>query len=488
MRMSTDPKDMLRAAAAAFEARDRDLTAERLRAIIDANPPLGATWAQVVRLAGIVGEGKLAAAAAERRAQGDPDNVVLQIEWGAAVARHGDDQRALEIARRVAATHPEMPAAHYLIGLCQAHLGEADAAVESMRRALAQRDDTGDAWIVLATMKKFTAADPDLARLRDLCARGGNGRPDSEAGMRLALGKMLEDVGDYGGAFDQISRGAAIFAAQAPYDSDGDDRFADELTKTYDKTFAKTLARSTTTSDRPIFIVGLPRSGTTLLQEILAAHSAVMDGGELNIASPAMLPLNGYTPREINAVMAGSWGARDPWTHFGTSYLKMLESKYGPGGRIVDKSLTHSPFVGLLNHMLPNASILWIRRDPGDVALSCLRTRFNEGIQWSWSQTAIGRRFRVEDRLHAHWSKVLGDTILTVPYEELVAKPDAWISRVLKHCRLSNEPGVKDFHLSKRPVRTASMAQVRAPVNASAVGGWKRYEKQMKPFWDAYRR
>jgi hypothetical protein len=141
---------------------------------------------------------------------------------------------------------------------------------------------------------------------------------------------------------------------------------------------------------------------------------------------------------------------------------------------------------GLIHHTMPNAPLIWMRREPADSALSCFRTRFAQGLDWTWSLTDIAQRFREEDELHKHWSSVLGDKLLTVQYEGLVADPDAWIPRILAHCGLTDEPGVRNFHESSRPVFTASVAQVREPISTSAVAKWKRYEKHLKPFLDAY--
>ena len=143
--------------------------------------------------------------------------------------------------------------------------------------------------------------------------------------------------------------------------------------------------------------------------------------------------------------------------------------------------------MGLLLHSLPDAKIVWLRRNAEDAAISCFRTFFTEPIPWSWSLADIGAYFRIEDRLHAHWSSLFPDRILTVPYEELVGDPEAWIRRILAHVGLEEEPGVFQPHQTKRSVMTASVQQVRAPISTRRVGAAEAYERYMSAFRAAYR-
>jgi len=165
-----------------------------------------------------------------------------------------------------------------------------------------------------------------------------------------------------------------------------------------------------------------------------------------------------------------------------------LDERFGKAGRVVDKTLNHSRFLGLIAQVLPNARFIWLRRHPAGIAWSCFRTRFAKGVDWTRSLTDIARHFKGEDRLHAHWSAVLGDRLLTVPYEDLVSDPDTWMRRIIEHAGLDWEDGVRDFHKTDRAVTTASFAQVRKPMYSSSKEAWRRYETHLKPFFDEYGR
>ncbi|OZA72849.1 MAG: hypothetical protein B7X77_11035, partial [Caulobacter sp. 39-67-4] len=226
-------------------------------------------------------------------------------------------------------------------------------------------------------------------------------------------------------------------------------------------------------------------SGTTLVEQILASHSGVKDGAELNLFRAATMALGGYAPSDVSR-LAFFPGTENVWTLFGRVYLHLLDERFGPEGRIVDKTLNHTRMVGLIHHVLPKARFVWLRRDPADSALSCFRSHFVGGLNWAWSMRDIGAHFADEDRLHAHWTQQFPDAILTVPYEDLVKDPETWIARILEHCGLPFQAGVRDFHLTERAVTTSSSSQVRQPLNVRGIGAWRRYSQHMQPFFEAY--
>jgi hypothetical protein len=305
--------------------------------------------------------------------------------------------------------------------------------------------------------------------------------PDYRAPWHYAKGAVLDRLGRTDDAFVAFAAGARLIRPTRPYDSVSDteeaDRIASEFTR---EAIASVAAQVSTNSASPILVTGLPRSGTTLVEQILAAHSQVAGGGEMPFGSILLREISDNSLSHLQAHAAGH-GA-DALTRL---YLHLGEERFG-AGRFVDKGLGNSRALGVLASVLPQAKIIWLRRDPLDCAWSCFRTFFSQGIEWSWSLTDIAAHFAAEDRLYSHWREVLGDRILSLSYEELTADPAGQTARILAHVGLEPETSMEAAHEARRPVSTASVAQVRQPVYRSSVGAAERYRAHLQPFVEAY--
>lgn len=481
--MTTRERDLLNEALRAFQAHDRDRAAALLIQLNDQDAPLGESWGPVARLAFTLGEVSVAIAAIRRYVALSPYDKERRLAYGAMLAGAGRIEGAMETTRAFL-PHTTVDARLLLFtGTCRAQLGHTDLALEDLRAALeleATPAVIGALWLTISDLKRFAPDDPDIKAMERAAAA-----PDASSALLYALAKACDDAGDPEKAFELYERGAAIVRRLRPFAAQASRTFVDRTIATQTKAYLDALPASDVQSDRPIFVLGLPRSGTTLVEQILVSHSGVMNGAELNLFRTATMALGDYSPEAI-AAFTGRADAADAWSAMGKAYLHLLEERFGPDGRVVDKTLSHSRFVGVIRSILPNARFIWLRRDPGDNALSCFRSHFAEGLNWSWSMADIGRHFADEDRLYAHWTDLYPDAILTVPYEALVADPDAWINRILDHCDLPFEAPVRHFHLTQRPVATTSSSQVRQPIYARSVGGWRRYAQQMDPFFEAY--
>lgn len=486
--MSAGAAALVPAALEAFKARDRDRTADLLGQVVAAHPPLGRSWGAVSRLAAAVGEISLAVEAARRQVAAQPDDAAARLNLGQILAQNGRVAEAEAVGLDFVRDQPQNPAAWHFLGTCRAQLGRNAEAIADLRRAIASpggQSGAAWAWLAIAGAKTFTADDPDVAAMQALLPTLGRTPETREArsALQYALGKAWDDLGQVDAAFAAYAEGAAIVDAGRTVDPDETDAFVDEVIRGFDRARLAALPASAVDSDRPIFVFGLPRSGTTMIEQLLVSHDAVTDGAELNLFRTAAMPIRGFTPALVEA-----FGARSPdgFTAIGRAYLHLLDERFGPEGRVVDKTLNHSRYLGLIAHVLPKARFIWLRREPGAVAWSCFRTRFARGVDWSWSLSHMGRYFRGEDRLHAHWTEVLGEAVLTVPYEAFVSDPDPWIARILEHVGLPFQEGLKDFHKTERAVVTASFAQVRKPLYTTSRDAWRRYERHLQPFFEAY--
>ena len=478
-------RDLLPAALKAFEARDRP-EAARLLAALDAEaPPLGDTWRSVSGLAMTIGELDLAASAARRYAALAPTDVGRRLALGGLLAQGGQVDAAVGEAETLLRGRPDHPAILHFLGTCYAQLGREAEAEQALRAAITLLPPAAAAWswLTLADLKRFGPNDPDTAALRAAVSHV-NARDEAGSILRYALGKALTDAGLVDEGFEAYLEGARAAARLRAYDPGPARRLVSDIVGGLDADFFAALPPSRASGARPIFVLGLPRSGSTLVEQILASHSGVRGGAELNLFRTAAMALPGFGPREAAAASASRPAL---WTAIGQDYLQLLDRRFGPEGRVVDKTLNHSRFVGLIRHALPGARFVWLRRDPGDAAWSIFRTRFAQGLDWSWSLDSIGAYAADEERLHAHWTALYPDDIRTRRYEDLIAQPEIWMRRLLDHCGLPFEPGVQAFHRTQRAVQTASVAQVRRPLYATSIGGAQRYAAHLAPFFQAYR-
>ena len=449
----------------------------------------GAKWGAVSRLASTIGAIAVAIEAAGRHAKVNPADPGPRLAYGQMLALHGRVQSACDVGRALTTEQPKNSAGWHFLGTCLAQVGDTEASNAALRHAMSLHTDASAmawSWQALAESKTFAEGDPDLQSMLDLLRRLPNGPEGEEARsvLQYALGKARDDLGEVDGAFAAYSEGAAVMQRLRGYNSADTDTFVDQVVEGWTPDFATRLPAGTTRSNRPIFVFGLPRSGTTLIEQILVSHVDVTDGAEINHFSTAAMPIQGFTPAAV-ATFAASRGAAG-FDAIGRAYLTMLDERFSGEGRIVDKTLNHSRYLGLIQHILPDARFIWLKRSPGAVAWSCFRTRFSQGVDWSWSQEDMGRYFQGEDRLRKHWAEQLGDAILTVPYDELVGDIEPWIDRIIHHVGLPSQVGLSDFHKTERAVTTASFAQVRKPLYTSSREAWRRYEDHLQPFFTAY--
>jgi len=435
-----------------------------------------------------IGEIELGLEAARRLALTEPRMLDRALHYCNALAARGRLEACLREADLLPAAVQQHHAVLNLRTSIASRMGDFTQATELARRTIALEPHWGPYWLALAQIHRFAPGDPDLARMEALAPEMRRAPGDSQAPFFYALGKAWHDCGDYDRAFAAYGEGAAKM--RAPVDAPAMECFVRDVIRDFTPENLARLTPSGCDSNRAIFVIGLPRSGTTLVEQILASHSAVADGEEVNLFCCALIPAGDFSLRGGLVYQARSTAA-DPWGEIGRDYLAMLDQRFdsrtGRTGCIVDKTLNHSRFLGFILHALPQVKVIWLRRDPQDTAISCFRSHFATGtIPWSCSLADIGWHFRLEDALYAHWNGIYPDRILTVPYEGLVTDPQGWITSILAHAGLDLEEAPFSPHLQRRSVLTASVAQVREPISAASIGTARKYHAHLQPFRDAY--
>jgi len=299
--------------------------------------------------------------------------------------------------------------------------------------------------------------------------------------LNLALAHYLDQCGQYANAFERLKAGNALRSANHPFDSAAYSRAVERLIGAFSVSIFASLPHPEITSKRPIFIIGMPRSGTTLVEQILASHSQVAAGGELptivNIAGQIKGAGTHY-PESVHDLDKSSIEG------FARQYLDKLKRISSDAAHVTDKMPFNFMHLGLIAALFPGAKIIHCARDPLDTCLSCYFTTFNEQLQFASDLETLGRYWLDYHRLMQHWQTTLSVPIYQVRYERLVTNAEECVRELLAFCELSWEPACLRFYELKRGVRTPSRWQVRQPIYGQSVGRWRHYEEQLAPLRD----
>ena len=470
----------------ALKAKDRRSAAALLIQEITGAEVSADRLRSVAQLAGTIGEIKTEIEAMRLASQVPPANLEKVLAYCNVLVKYNRTDEAEAVIEGLPPEFLNHPAVQHFLGTLATQLGEFAKAEDLFRRVLAKTPNSAQTWYTLSVIKTFDRNDPDIALMETVRPAIAHAMPDSLPQFLYALGKAYDDAGEPDKAATVYGEGAKQKRAREVFDRLETADFADRVVADYTPGVLAALKPSGCDSERVIFVNGLPRSGTTLVEQILTSHSAIHDGAEINLMREALIPAGSLSALDALNYQIDDTKHSDPWGEIGRDYLDMVTQRFGPLGRIVDKTLNHSRFMGLLLHCLPKAKVIWVRRNADDCALSCYRTFFATGLPWTWSLTDIAGYFRSEDALYEHWVRLFPDRILTVPYEALVSAPDIWTKEIFEHLGLALEPQVFVPQQQRRSVMTASVAQVREAISTSRIGTADAYGHMMAEFRTAY--
>ena len=389
----------------------------------------------------------------------------------------GNFEVALELYDELRAITPDDPVVSLTHGHALKTVGQQDAAVAAYRQAYTLRADLGDAYWSLANLKTYRFDDGEIAQMRLSEAARETSLFDRYS-LCFALGKELEDRGEYAGSFAYYERGNALKREELNYSADR--MQADLVAQARACTPALFAAQPGVgcPAPDPIFIVGLPRAGSTLLEQILASHSQVEGTMELpNILSLAHR-LDGRRRIDEEARYPGNLAelTADELTAFGEAYIRDTAIHRTGAPFFIDKMPNNFRHIGLIHLILPNAKIIDARREPMACCFSGFKQLFGEGQDFTYGLEDVGRYYRDYVDLMRHWDDVLPGRVLRVQYEDVVEDLETQVRRLLDHCGLPFEPACIRFHETERAVRTASSEQVRQPIFQGGLDQWQNYE------------
>jgi tetratricopeptide (TPR) repeat protein len=418
----------------------------------------------------------------ERLLQHDPTNRFYKTTYATTFVGLGQHERALELYRELLVGAPQAADLHLSIAHTLKTLGRTAESIESYKAAASVRPDSGDAYWSLANLKTYQFSDEQIETMRGAEAAEATQLADRYH-LCFALGKALEDRGQYGESFEYYSRGNALKRSESSYRVSVVERNTRDQLRVCTPALFERFAGSGNPARDPIFIIGLPRSGSTLLEQILASHSMVEGTSELADIQRIVLELSGreMTDEESRYPAILPDLSADDLRRFGDQYL--ADTRVYRSGKpiFIDKMPNNFRHVGLIHLILPNAKIIDARREPMACCFSNFKQLFASGQEFTYSLEDIARYYRTYVEVMDHWDYVLPGRVLRVQHEDVVADLEGNVRRILDHCGLPFEQGCLEFHKTERSIRTASSEQVRRPIFREGLDQWKHYEPWLEP-------
>ena len=384
--------------------------------------------------------------------------------------------------RRAVELKPDYAEAYNNLGNVLASVGRLDEVEGYYRRAVELKPNYAEAYRNLISIRKIEERDSVIRSVEklhsDACAS-----PEDRMHFAFALGKAHDDLGHYAEAFAHLTEANGLKRQSFAYDVARDACFFRRIREVFQESLFDRHAKAGRRDDTPIFIIGMIRSGTTLVEQILASHPAVFGAGELHdlstVADSTVRDRGLRFPDGIEDLDDAAFN------RLAEDYLRRLRVRGGRARHITDKMPSNFCHVGLIRLIVPSARIIHVRRNPLDTCFSIFANYFVHDHPYAYDLTELGAYYRLYGALMEHWRRVVPGGMLELSYEALIERPEAEIRRLLDFCDLSFDPACLNFHKTKRPVQTASVSQVRQPLYRKSLERWRNYEAQLEPLRSA---
>ena len=411
-----------------------------------------------------------------------PDYVQAHINRGNALKALGRAAEALASFAAALALRPDHPEAHDGKGLLLIELGRSSEAQIAIESAIRLAPRSARHYYNLTLSKRMTQGDPHLRAMKELAQEAPSLPLDEQIFLHFGLARAFADVGDHDRSFRHLLDGNGLKRKGTAYDEAASIGILERTRAAFTSQSMRGAEGAGDPSGAPVFIVGMPRSGTTLVEQILASHPEVFGAGEITDFDIAVAGLGGLAGGATHSPEAVARMSGDQFRRLGASYVARLAGLAPSAARITNKTPGNFSLVGLIHLALPNARFIHISREAADTCVSCFSSLFVGNLPYAYDLGELGRYYKAYDRLMAHWREALPKGVmLEVRYEELVANLEGQARRIIGHCGLEWDARSLDFHQNPRQVRTASAAQVRERIYQSSVGRWRRYRPFLAP-------
>ena len=401
--------------------------------------------------------------------------VAAMINLSSARKECGDVDAAREILDDVLRRNPDSPRAHNSLGVLLEQLGRGDDAAKRFREAIRLSPDYANAYYQLAQLRGQGLSDEEVEAIERLIDRSET-LENQRMPLAFALACAYENRGDHDRSFLYLDMAKALKSKRSAYDDAQVTQYYGSISKAFD---AVPDQRNQPERPRPVFILGMPRSGTSLTEQILSSHPDVHGAGELSFMEDTISEASRRTGKPFPDFASSLTPAL--LDDLGALYLGRLTARAGNEAIVVDKTPMNFQYIGFIARILPDASFIHCRRNPADNCLSIFKLPFEESHSYAHGLESLGRYYKRYAGLMAHWNRVVPDRIATVVYEDLVADLETETRRLLEFLDLPFSVSVLAFHKTRRIVKTPSASQIRQPIYSTSVGRWKKYRKHLGP-------
>jgi tetratricopeptide (TPR) repeat protein len=410
----------------------------------------------------------------------DPKYAEAYNNLGLVLQMLGRAEEAIGCYQKALTINPNYAEAHNNLGIVLRAIGRIDEALQAFDKAIALAPRRAAFYLSVVNTKRLGRDDRYFSAMTELAREVTSLPVKEQIALHFALGRTLSELGDHAQSFEHLLKGNALARKQINYDETATLAQLERIREVFSSELIRERQGQGHASPLPIFVVGMPRAGTTLVEQILASHPKVFGAGELRTMTNLAMNLSGPEgpsfPEWVPAMPA------EQIRRFGESYVSALRRLAPEAERVVDKMPSNFRFAGLIRLVLPDARIIHVRRDMRDTALSCFSLLFARGQGFSYDLAELGRYCRAYQTLMEHWRNLLPkEVMLEVDYEDVVDNLEQQARRIVRHCSLEWDDACLAFYRSQRPVQTASTTQVRRPIYRTSVGRWRQYQDVLQP-------
>ena len=461
----------------AFKSGNHDIAEAMLTKALKLDPTYTLVWANLAQVFSVTAQLDKAKKSFKNILNMEPKNGLIWAEYGTVLTKLANYKEGRDAYLKALEFKPDSPRVHLSLGHVYKTMGEIDNSVNSYKNTIIQNNHSGEAYWSLANLKTYSFSENEINTMEETLK--GDMSDIERSQMHFALGKAYEAKKDFDNSFKNYYEGNKVKKGLIKYSSDDTTENTKRILNFFNQENIQNLSKSSSNNKDPIFVLGMPRSGSTLVDQIISSHSKVDGTQELPNIIKIAAELNNDSQNTYPEVLKELNDTKI--SDLGKNYITETAWARENAPFFVDKMPNNFIHIGLIKTILPNAKIIDTRRDPMDTCFSCFKQFFARGQLFTYSLEDLGKYYTDYIRAMNHWHNIYGKDIFTVHYDNVVNETEETIRELIDYCNLPFEQECLEFYNSSRPVKTPSAEQVRQPIYKSGLNYWKNYDKHLLP-------